>query len=37
MDKTARKEPIRMSEINFTPVLIAVAVIFFTLGEKLIF
>jgi signal recognition particle receptor subunit beta len=33
MDKTARKEPIRLSEMNFTPILIAVAVVFFTLGE----
>lgn len=32
MDKTARKEPIRLSEINFIPILIAIAVVFFTLG-----
>ena len=32
MDKTARKQPIRLSEINFTPILIGVAVVFFTLG-----
>lgn len=34
MDKTARKESIRLSEINFTPILIAVAVILLTLGSK---
>lgn len=33
MDKTTRKEPIRLSEINFTPILIAVAVILITFGE----
>lgn len=34
MDKTTRKEPIRLSEINYTPILIAIAAIFVTLGEK---
>lgn len=33
MDKTARKEPIRLSEINFTPILIAIGAIFLTLGD----
>lgn len=33
MDKAARKEPIRLSELNFTPIIIAVAVVFITLGE----
>ncbi|KAG5672337.1 hypothetical protein PVAND_002471 [Polypedilum vanderplanki] len=31
MDKETRKEPIRLSEINFTPILIAFAVVFLTL------
>lgn len=34
MDKSARKEPIRLSEINFTPILIALAVIFITFGKN---
>lgn len=33
MDKTTRKEPIRLSEMNFTPIFIALAVVFVTLGE----
>lgn len=31
MDKTTRKEPIRLSEFNFTPILIAFAVVLLTL------
>lgn len=34
MDKSTRKEPIRLSELNFTPILIAVAVIIVTLRKK---
>lgn len=37
MDKTTRKEPIKLSEMNFTPILIAFAVILVTLGENCIF
>lgn len=37
MDKTTRKESMRLSEMNFMPVLIAIAVIFVTLGENLKF
>lgn len=33
MDKTTRKEAIRLSEINFLPILIGLAVIFFTIGN----
>jgi hypothetical protein len=34
MDKGTRKEPIRLSEINFTPILIALAVILVTFGKN---
>lgn len=35
MDKTAtKKQPLRLNEVNFTPILIAIAVIIATLGNK---
>lgn len=35
MDKTTRKEPIKLSELNFTPILVAIFVVLFTLGGYL--
>jgi len=35
MDKAARKEPIRLSELNFMPVLYALAVVIITLSKFL--
>lgn len=34
MDKAARKQSMKLSEMNFTPVLIAIAVILVTLGKQ---
>lgn len=33
MDKTTRKEPIRLSEINFVPILIAIGVVLLSLSK----
>jgi signal recognition particle receptor subunit beta len=33
MNKASRKEPIRLNELNLTPILIALAVVLLTLGE----
>lgn len=33
MDKTTRKEPIRLSEMNFTPIFIAIAVVLLSISK----
>jgi hypothetical protein len=33
MDQTTRREPIRLNEINFTPILVAFGVVLLTLGK----